>query len=506
MKYYKVAADQGSAEGMYNLGVFYSQGRGVPVDHKAAVEWWQRAVQQDFNIHKEENIGVKESEAAFGSAYFHGKGVEKDPLQALHFWEKSAQHGYEVALNNLGAEYEHGRIVAKDLDKARMYYNAAAMKGAETAMYNLGMLEIDTGNIEKGKKWLEMAAKNKHSQAKKELTRLYAKDPMVRDVVTKFSQLDASISKHNETHVKDHHAFKGGRYSIDLLQEYASRSKVAADLLKAKMFSLEALEFLEDEGPSILQKPEKMRKFASLAAECYKISETVFEFYSASLQKLTFQVFEKLHSIEPSNTDAMLGLFFDFTKPHQQTIEKIEKWISQKKKIPRMYEVLALLYLFLQNYPKCLWAINKAIEEEHDYGHYFVRGSVYRMTGAKKEGIADFDTFLQKGSPDDRKVPNAYFGKAQLYLLDAKLELAEEAFAIGCQKDKDALPFFRNKEATQKSLTEQLLEAARATARLGNKRKEERKKDAKKEVKKKKKKWELKYQDIRRIEVVTSFR
>jgi TPR repeat protein len=46
-------------------------------------------------------------------------------------------------------------------------------------MYNLGMLEIATGNTEKGKKWLKMAAANKHPQAKQKLEAVATLDPTV---------------------------------------------------------------------------------------------------------------------------------------------------------------------------------------------------------------------------------------------------------------------------------------------------------------------------------------
>lgn len=97
---------------------------------------------------------------------------------------------------------------------------------------------------------------------------------------------------------------------------------------------------------------------------------------------------------------------------------------------------------------------------EPNYAHYFVRGSIYRMMQNTKEANNDFDTFLRQGDPgtlllsypfslllafypltllsfvviEDRKVPNAYFGKVQHYIAVNDIAKAEEAFALGCQK------------------------------------------------------------------------
>lgn len=77
--------------------------------------------------------------------------------------------------------------------------------------------------------------------------------------------------------------------------------------------------------------------------------------------------------------------------------------------------------------------------------------------GKAKEAHDDFDTFLREGDPGISLVfvfksyllllsfinrgPNAYFGKAQLYIEVNNIAKAEEAFALGCQKGSFILIF-----------------------------------------------------------------
>ncbi len=43
---WKPLAEQGDAAAQYNLGIMYSNGRGVPQDHVQAVKWYRKAAEQ----------------------------------------------------------------------------------------------------------------------------------------------------------------------------------------------------------------------------------------------------------------------------------------------------------------------------------------------------------------------------------------------------------------------------------------------------------------------------
>ena len=46
MKWYRLAAEQGSATVQYILGQMYRQGKGPPQDYKTAVKWYRLAAEQ----------------------------------------------------------------------------------------------------------------------------------------------------------------------------------------------------------------------------------------------------------------------------------------------------------------------------------------------------------------------------------------------------------------------------------------------------------------------------
>jgi len=48
MRWYRIAADQGSAEAQFEIGVLYDTGQGVAQDAAEAMRWYQRAADQGF--------------------------------------------------------------------------------------------------------------------------------------------------------------------------------------------------------------------------------------------------------------------------------------------------------------------------------------------------------------------------------------------------------------------------------------------------------------------------
>ena len=58
-------ADKGDAGAMFDLGVLYWEGQGVPRNYSIAVKWWQRAAEQ----------GSYKAQSKLGLMYFWGSGV-----------------------------------------------------------------------------------------------------------------------------------------------------------------------------------------------------------------------------------------------------------------------------------------------------------------------------------------------------------------------------------------------------------------------------------------------
>jgi TPR repeat protein len=75
VRWFRLAAEQGSDAAQSNLALAYYEGRGVPQDYKEAVRWYGLAAEQ----------GNASSQNDLGTMYYQGKGVPQDYVQA-HMW------------------------------------------------------------------------------------------------------------------------------------------------------------------------------------------------------------------------------------------------------------------------------------------------------------------------------------------------------------------------------------------------------------------------------------
>jgi len=90
-KWFRKAAEQGCIDAQSQLGLCYSYGIGVPIDHVEAAVWWKKAAEQG-------HIGAQSVLAGF---YDEGKGVPQDYWQAAFWYLKAAEQGHEEAKDDL---------------------------------------------------------------------------------------------------------------------------------------------------------------------------------------------------------------------------------------------------------------------------------------------------------------------------------------------------------------------------------------------------------------------
>jgi TPR repeat protein len=117
------AAEQGSAEAQFNVGVMYDNGRGVAEDRKAAVLWYAKAAEQ----------GNAPAQCNLGGSYANGNGVAKDENAALFWVTKAAKQGYARAQFNLGRMYADGQGVTQDIVSAHVWFLLAVRAGYGSA-------------------------------------------------------------------------------------------------------------------------------------------------------------------------------------------------------------------------------------------------------------------------------------------------------------------------------------------------------------------------------------
>ena len=114
--WFRKAAEQGDASGQNNLGFMYLNGRGVSRDYAQAFAWFRKAAEQGHAV------------AQFGlsSMYYNGLGVRRDYAQAFAWCLKAAEQGDAGAQQSLGNLYENGRGTLRDYPLAHMWFNLAS--------------------------------------------------------------------------------------------------------------------------------------------------------------------------------------------------------------------------------------------------------------------------------------------------------------------------------------------------------------------------------------------
>jgi hypothetical protein len=114
----RARAEQGDAEAQFNVGVMYSDGRGVPQDEAQATAWFRKAAEH----------GNTDAQFCMGVNYESGLGVPKDDVQAVVWYCRAAEQGYADALLALGEMYAVGRGVPQDYGEAHTWMSLAAVE------------------------------------------------------------------------------------------------------------------------------------------------------------------------------------------------------------------------------------------------------------------------------------------------------------------------------------------------------------------------------------------
>jgi TPR repeat protein len=139
VKWHRKAADQGHAGAQDNLGVMYGNGRGIPQNDGEAVKWHRRAAEQG-HANAQYNLGV---------AYWERRGVPRNYAEAVRWWRKAAEHGHAIAQYHLGIAYWEGRGVPRNDAEAVRWWHKAAEQGDAYAQDNLrafyGQTKADRG-------------------------------------------------------------------------------------------------------------------------------------------------------------------------------------------------------------------------------------------------------------------------------------------------------------------------------------------------------------------------
>jgi len=112
-------AEGGNPDAQNQLGVLYSEGRGVPQNYLEAKDWFKKAADQ----------GHAGAQVNLGTLYSLGQGATFSDYMALFWFQKAAEQRNPLAFAKLGMMYERGRGVPQSLVEAHMWYNLSVAYG-----------------------------------------------------------------------------------------------------------------------------------------------------------------------------------------------------------------------------------------------------------------------------------------------------------------------------------------------------------------------------------------
>ncbi|MBX3302652.1 MAG: sel1 repeat family protein [Nitrospira sp.] len=142
-------AEAGDPGAQNQLGVFYSEGRGVPQNYLEAKDWFKKAADQ----------GHADAQVNLGTLYSLGQGATFSDQMALFWFQKAAEQRNALAFAKLGMMHERGRGVPQSLVDAHMWYNLSAAYGEKRAAEsrNAVAIRMTSAQIdeaeERAKKW-----------------------------------------------------------------------------------------------------------------------------------------------------------------------------------------------------------------------------------------------------------------------------------------------------------------------------------------------------------------
>ena len=159
--WWKALAEQGDADGLYHVGVYYGTGDVVSQDYKISKDYFELADQR----------GSFDATFRLGVYHMFGFGVKKDIHKALAYFERAAANGHADAAAWAGQIYERGTDgVRVDHQKAfHLYMIAAEQDNEEAIWYVIQGYLLGQGvgkDIERAYEWFQKAETLRYERVK----------------------------------------------------------------------------------------------------------------------------------------------------------------------------------------------------------------------------------------------------------------------------------------------------------------------------------------------------
>jgi localization factor PodJL len=195
------AAEGGDARALYEIGLRYTDGRGVASDYAEAAKWYALSAERGF------------APAQYRRGNFHekGLGMPRDAAKATKLYEQAAVQGNASAMHNLAVLYAMGPAGQVNNDDAAKWFFKAAELGIKDSQYNLGILTAKglgrTQSLEESYKWFALAAEAGDADAaekRDQVAKSLKPEQLERAVnLTKLWKPKDMIEEANSVHIPD---------------------------------------------------------------------------------------------------------------------------------------------------------------------------------------------------------------------------------------------------------------------------------------------------------------
>jgi hypothetical protein len=194
---YQDAASDGDAQAMYNLGLLYASGQGVPLGYGEALGWLNKAAE----------AGHADAMILIGGFYISGLGVARDDKEGARWFRKAAAKGDAEAMYGLGELHLAGRGVVQDYRQALVWLKKSAAKGHAEAMATIGGLYAEglgvTRNGREAFRWNVKGAEKGSARAMVNLAELHRTGFGVASDQQKAAQLVVDVFKTGDDSVAE---------------------------------------------------------------------------------------------------------------------------------------------------------------------------------------------------------------------------------------------------------------------------------------------------------------
>ncbi|CAF3999454.1 unnamed protein product [Rotaria sp. Silwood2] len=464
-KYFAKAANQGNAEGLFNLARLTDRGLGVKKDPHFATKLLEQAAAQSPQHPKCNlpNIGIAESEHSLGLRYAEGVFVPKNFSLAAQWYQRAVDHGNAESANNLAIMYLNGSGVEKNLQKAKELFELSARRGDPKAMMNLAEHLLEVNDLEMAKIWFNRAceAGNLYAQTQRndfELVlnqkqqlfgnyQFHASNKMqeVRSFPDRTTPINLANNLNNDSNV----------YDLNTLNEYAQRGSLTAEKMCNALRHFHVALHILTQSESLTKEQETI--FIHEFARCCRIEHTVAKIPNTKMEENIKNIIDRVFQRCCCDSDPMnlqldedvrvcyVVLHIDSPKLNRQFLD------SCKEKYPKsvfFLEFSAAMNVRLGQFEATLKDIYVGLEIDSNYYELlFINAILFIVTGKEiNEIIKAFQHFLAVAPSDHCKVLESYYLMASSYLAsgtnDDSISLVKKLYQQGQEAEKLQLPYF----------------------------------------------------------------